>query len=104
MSTRTNPPGYETRDVSLRHLTVVAVASVLLLILILVGVREYFIFSKEKQIYQTVLAPPSPKLMALRSYESQRLNSYGPADEAGYYHIPIERAKALLLQEAPRNP
>ncbi len=99
----TQKPGYETRDVSLKHLFSIGIVALLVLILILVGIREYFVFSTEKQVYDVVLQPPSPKLIELRAHEQEILSTYGQADEEGYYRIPIQQAKEILLQEALRT-
>jgi hypothetical protein len=52
-------------------------------------------------------ADPARDLIALRAQEKARLNSYGWTDRArGAVHIPIERAKDLLLEHGlpPASP
>jgi len=98
--TTSQQPGYETRDISLKNIWRIGIISIVLLILIVIGVHQYFISAKENQIYNTVLQPPSKELIELHAYEDSILTTYGQSTEPGYYRIPIDRAMKILVQQA----
>jgi hypothetical protein len=108
---------HESVDIDLRAIVMYA----LLLAAVVVGVQvamygEFLIFAHlEREVDQTVSplatpagqAPPDPRLQttpwadlkALRAAEFSFLHSYGWVDQdAGVVRLPIDRAKALLLQ------
>lgn len=78
------------------------VLGIVFLIIILFGIRGFSTNDTGKQMEESRPAP-SEKLMALRAHEEEILTTYGPAGEEGYYRIPIERAKHLLIREAAQK-
>lgn len=80
------------------------IASVIGLIVIILGVQAYFDHITEVATYQKVLAPVSDDLMNLRSQEAEELNTYKYIDRnKGVVQIPISRAMELLAHEAAEN-
>ncbi|NOZ73978.1 MAG: hypothetical protein GXO90_01170, partial [FCB group bacterium] len=76
----------KTHNGSRKRLTVIVIVSVLALLIILIGVREYFKYDAEKRS-ETASEAPSEKLIALRNHEQEILTTYGLSDENGYYRI-----------------
>ena len=100
----TENPGYEERDVNLTKLVSLTIATIVLLIVILVALNEFFLSSKEQRIYEAFLRPESAALRDLRATEDEALNSYKLLDkDKGIYQIPIERAIELVAREAYRE-
>lgn len=80
------------------------IASLIGLVVIILGVQAYFDHITEVATYQKVLAPVSDDLKNLRSQEAEELNTYKYIDRnKGVVQIPISRAMELLAQEAAEN-
>jgi hypothetical protein len=93
--------GYEKRDANLKWIVGTAIVGVVIVVAVAIFLNEYFIFSKDKLVYETVLSPESKALRDLRAREDELLNSYGVIDrEKGIYRIPIDRAMKVLADEA----
>ena len=100
-STDNNSAGYEKRDVNISMVIGLSVLSVVLLIIILVFLIDYFVESKEQMIYEAQLKPESADLNSLLVAEEEELTSYKVLDtERGVYRIPVDRAMELLVKEA----
>lgn len=102
----TNKPGtgYETSDINVRKIVLVAVAVIVIVIISLIALNEYFVSLKEEYVYDMVLKPESVTLRDLRATEDEVLNSYKLLDStAGVYRIPIDRAMELMAEEAYRQ-
>lgn len=96
-----NDSGYEKSDVNVGRIVGWALVIIVVLVVILVLMNEFFIYSKDKLIYETRLKPESKQLRDLRAREDQILNSYKVLDaEAGLYQIPVERAMKVMADEA----
>lgn len=93
-------PGYEKRDVNVKKLLLWGIAGVVIIVISLVAITEYFSFIKEDYYFQAVEKPRSQELMDLRERENKELNSYELIDkEKGIYRIPIQRAMELMAEE-----
>lgn len=93
--------GYETRDVNVRNVVIIGLLGIIVMILVLVSLSEYFTAVKEDQLYESVLRPGSVSLRELRAREDEILNSYKLVDaENGIYRVPISRAMELIAEEA----
>ena len=93
--------GYEKRDANLKWIIGVAIVIVVIVVAVVVFLNEYFIYSREKLVYDTVLSPESNELRDLRAREDEILNSYGVVDaEKDIYRIPIDRAMKVMADEA----
>ena len=96
-----NNAGYEKRDINIFMVIGLSVLSVVLLIVILVFLIDYFVESKEQMIYEAQLQPESADLNSILVTEEEVLTSYKVLDiERGVYQIPVNRAMELLVKEA----
>ncbi|MFC1729468.1 hypothetical protein ACFL6I_03935 [candidate division KSB1 bacterium] len=96
-----NDYGYEKEDVDLKKILIVAGSVILILVVMLIGLYDYFLSTKEAMIYEYLLKPESAKLRDLRAREEEVLHSYKRLDPEGdLYQIPIERAMELIAEEA----
>ncbi len=97
-------PGYEKSDVSVNKIIIWGVLAVILLIVFVVFIMDYYVATKERLIYEKVLTPPSAALRELRARETEILNSYKILDSTqGVYRIPIDRAMQILADDAHRT-
>jgi len=97
-------PGYEQKDVKIKAILWVLIASVLITALFFFVSREYFISTKNQLVYEMVIKPKSAKLMKLRQHEEEILSSYSVVDSTkGIYRIPITRAIELLAAESEKR-
>lgn len=93
--------GYEKRDVSANKVIFVGVMGILLLVVLVVAMIDYFTVFTEEQIYVSVLKPESSALRELHAREAEALHSYKLLDAAkGVYQIPVERAIDLMADSA----
>jgi hypothetical protein len=93
-------PGYEKRDVNVKKLVLWGIVGIVIVVISLVALTEYFLITKEDYYYQAVEKPRSQELMELRERETEELYSYELLDEEkGIYRIPIERAMELIVEE-----
>jgi hypothetical protein len=96
-----HPSGYEKRDTSIRSILVATVVTVLVLVIAIVILYDYFIVTKEAVIYDQSLRPESEELIKVRQAEDSILNSYELIDPANRtYRVPISRAMELLAAES----
>ena len=97
----THPSGYEKRDASVRSLLGVIVVSVVVLVIAVVLLYDYFIAVREEVVQEQVLRPEAPDLKVLQAAENEILTSYRLIDSVkGTYQVPIDSAMALLAREA----
>jgi hypothetical protein len=96
--------GYETHDLNVRVIVVVALIAIVILGSALYFIDQLFQISKEKRIEDVVLKPVSVPLRELHSQEDEVLSSYKIIDaQNGVYQIPIERAMEILANQAYQN-
>jgi hypothetical protein len=77
------------------------IASVIGLIIIILGIQAYFDHLREQAEYEKVAVPVSEDLKNLRSQEDEQLNHYKYLDRnTGVIQIPIGRAMELIAQES----
>jgi len=102
MSTEsTNSTGYETKDVNITKVLLYGVGGIVVLVIIVIMVFDWFAVSKEQAIYNAQLKPDSASLKALNAREAEQLNTYAVLDsKKGVYQIPIERAMEILSEES----
>ena len=94
-------PGYEKSPINLKLVSLIGVLFVLLLVVISVGTRNFFIKDKDQVIYDQQLQPVSAKLRETRAREEGLINRYKVLDKtAGIYQIPVDRAMAILADRA----
>jgi hypothetical protein len=96
--------GYDAHEANLKPVIIIGVSSVILLVLSIILIDQYFIATKERLVEEMVLSPQSTALRELRAREEEALNSYRVIDaEKGIYQIPIDRAMELIANEAYRS-
>jgi hypothetical protein len=103
-STNNNKVGYEKSDVNIFMVIGLSIISVVLLIIIVVFLDNYFVEATEQMIYEEQLQPESVDLKSLLESEKKELNSYKVLDEEnGVYQIPIDLAMEILVKEASKK-
>ena len=99
--TKNSNSGYERRDTSALKIAIFGGSALVLLVIVVMLIAQFFLFSTESLVYENVLKPESKDLRELRSREDQILNSYGVIDSTnGVYRIPIAHAMELMAEEA----
>ena len=89
------------QDTGNRAIVIATAVGVLILVVMLVWLRDYFFRVRNDVVQEQVLSVPNPKLGDLRAREAELFYSYGWVDqEKGIVRIPIERAMELTVQEA----
>ncbi|MGH8015248.1 MAG: hypothetical protein ACREBV_03565 [Candidatus Zixiibacteriota bacterium] len=94
-----HPTGYEKKDINIRKVVVYSIISIILVILSIVLLDEWYLKTKEEIYQEMVLKPKNQELLQLRAREDSLLNSYGKDDSTGAYRIPIDSAIALTVKE-----
>jgi hypothetical protein len=96
-----HPHAYDQSEPKAGFIAAFGIATVITLVITVLGIQFYFEQSKEHEVYQQVLKPEGEDLRNLRAKEDQQLNGYSYADkQKGVVRIPIERAMSLYVQEA----
>ena len=92
--------GYEKKDVSVRGIFIGTLATVILIIIFVVGLRDYFVFSVEKEKTEQIVNNPNPELIEILKNDKALLSGYGIIDkEKGIYKIPIEQAMKSVVYD-----
>jgi hypothetical protein len=92
---------FERRDVNPQKILLVTLIGVVSFVVILIGVSEYFLMTKEEMVAESVLKPPSSALRDLRAQEDEILNSYKIVDASkNIYQIPVGEAMKRIAEEA----
>ena len=91
--------GYEKRDVSVKGLIGGTVAIVLIIVVFIVLLRDYFLVNVENALYNESIIP-SAELQEIRKSATDLISNYAVLDkEKGIYQIPIDRAMELVVQD-----
>ena len=78
-----------------------AVGSLILLVLTIGAITQYFNHVWDEAVYEKVLAPPSEQLKEVRGRDDWNLSHYMYLDKnSGQVRIPIDKAMDLVLQDA----
>ena len=92
--------GYEKKDVNIPMIIGISLISIVILIVMVLVLIDFFKIQKESVVYDSVLSQESKELVELRSIEFETLNNYKLLDsEKGIYQIPIKRSMQLLTEE-----
>ncbi len=92
--------GFDRQEVNARFVAVFALATIIGLVVIILGIQYYHDVNYGQQIYERVLQPVGQDLQELRAREDQHLHSYEYIDrEQGTVRLTIERAMELLIAE-----
>ena len=92
--------GYEKRDVSVSAIVIGSILTIVMVIVFIVLLKDYFIINKEKFVHENVLNVKSEELAKVNTADSLMLNNYKIIDkENGIYQVPIDRAMNLVLED-----
>jgi len=93
--------GFDHQEPSSGAIAAFAVGSMILLVLTIVAIQQYFEHIWTQAVYEKILAPPSEQLKEVRGRDDWNLTHYMYMDKAsGQVRIPVERAMELNLQDA----
>jgi hypothetical protein len=93
--------GFDRQEPSTGAIFGFAIGSVILLVLTIVAIQQYFEHIWTQAVYEKILAPPSEQLREVRGRDDWNLTHYMYLDKAsGQVRIPVERAMELNLQDA----
>lgn len=96
--------GYDEHDVSPRRLAFYGIAGILLLVIILALLWQFFLYKKNEAYFNAVEKPRSEELLKLRKHEKEVLDNYKLLDkDKGIYAIPIDSAMKLTVEDAENN-
>ncbi len=77
------------------------VGSVIILIVVIVALQQYFDKVWNDAVYEKVLEPPSQELQNMRNRDDWALTHYSYQDKSkGQVRIPLDRAQELFLKQA----
>jgi hypothetical protein len=95
---------YESRDISVDRVVAVGLIGIILLVIILVVLNQFFILNRNELVQQVALKPQAKALIDLRAREDETLNSYKVLDpQQAIYQIPIAQAMKALADSAYRS-
>ncbi len=93
--------GFDRAEPSAGAITAFMVGSLILLVLTILAIQQYFDHIWSQAVYEKVLAPPSEQLKEVRGRDDWNLTHYLYMDKAsGQVRIPVDRAMELNLQDA----
>src|SRR6202167_5345148 len=93
--------GFDRAEPSAGAITAFMIGSLILLVLTILAIQQYFDHIWNEAVYEKVLAPPSEQLREVRGRDDWNLTHYLYMDKAsGQVRIPLERAMELNLQDA----
>ena len=92
--------GYEKKDVSVKGIAIGSIALVVLIVVMVVFVRDYFVFNMENAKTDAALNSPLKELIEIQKTEKDLLTNFRLLDkDKGVYQIPIELAMDLVVQD-----
>src|SRR5579864_4793242 len=93
--------GFDRAEPSAGAITTFMIGSLILLVLTILAIQQYFDHIWSEAVYEKVLAPPSELLREVRGRDDWNLTHYMYMDKAsGQVRIPVDRAMDLMLQDA----
>jgi hypothetical protein len=93
--------GFDRGEPSARAIAAFMIMSLILLVLTIVAIQQYFEHIWNQAVYEKILAPPSEQLREVRGRDDWNLTHYMYMDKAsGQVRIPVDRAMELILQDA----
>ncbi len=96
--------GFDRAEPNARAIAAFGVATIVLLVVVVLGLQFYFDRTLEEQVYVQVLAPESQALTTLRAREDEELHTYRFTDrDKGIVRVPVERAIELLAAESAQG-
>jgi len=96
-----HPHEYDHSEPRYSIIAILGGLTVILLIIISIGIQQYYDRTEEALIYNKVLAQPNWVLEDLRKRETAELTQYGYVDkQKGLVRIPIEQAMKDVIAES----
>jgi hypothetical protein len=93
--------GFDRAEPSAGAITTFMVGSLILLVLTILAIQQYFDHIWNEAVYEKVLAPPSEQLREVRGRDDWNLTHYMYLDKpSGQVRIPIDQAMELNLKDA----
>jgi hypothetical protein len=93
--------GFDRAEPSAGAIATFMIGSLVLLVLTILAIQQYFDHIWNQAVYEKVLAPPSEQLKEVRGRDDWNLTHYMFMDKAsGQVRIPIDKAMELNLQDA----
>ena len=91
--------GFDRSEPNVRGIVLFGAATMVLLVVLVLGLQFYFDRTLEQEVYTQVLAPESQALTTLHAREDEELHTYRYTDrDKATVRLPIERAMQLLTQ------
>jgi hypothetical protein len=99
-----HPHGFDTTEPKGGFIAIFGIATIVTLVVTILGIQYYFDQAYEQQVHTEVLVPESDQLKNLHAAEDTQLYSYQYVDRAqGTVRLTIDRAMDLLATEAAEN-
>jgi hypothetical protein len=93
--------GFDSTEPQTPKIWAFTVGSVIILIVVIVALQQYFDKIWNDAVYEKVLAAPSQELQDQRNRDEWALTHYRYEDKSkGQVRIPLEQAEALFLKDA----
>lgn len=93
--------GFDRAEPSVGAIFGFAAGSMILLVMTILAIQQYFDHIWNEAVYQKVLAPPSEQLREVRGRDDWNLTHYLYMDKAsGQVRIPVDQAMDLILKDA----
>lgn len=93
--------GFDRREPGAKAIAAFAIGSLILLVLTIVAIQQYFEHIWNQAVYEKILAPPSEQLQEVRGRDDWNLTHYMYMDKgSGQVRIPVDRAMELVLRDA----
>jgi hypothetical protein len=93
--------GFDRAEPSAGAIATFMVGSLILLVLTILAIQQYFDHIWNEAVYEKVLAPPSEQLREVRGRDDWNLTHYMYMDKtSGQVRIPIDQAMELNLKDA----
>src|SRR5271168_259816 len=91
--------GFDRAEPSAAAIATFMIGSLILLVLTILAIQQYFDHIWNEAVYEKILAPPSELLREVRGRDDWNLTHYMYMDKpSGQVRIPVDRAMELLLQ------
>jgi hypothetical protein len=93
--------GFDRAEPSVGAIFGFAAGSMILLVMTILAIQQYFDHVWNEAVYEKVLAPPSEQLREVRGRDDWNLTHYLYMDKAsGQVRIPVDQAMDLVLKDA----
>lgn len=96
--------GFDRSDPSIAPIWGFTIGSVLILVVVIFALQQYFEKIWNDALYDKILSAPSAELQDVRNRDAYALTHYSYEDKSkGVVRIPLERAQELVLQDAAQG-